>query len=61
MEPFAIWFAGGHIGSIGAVESVILKGCSAAFASAAVSIAFVLETFHGGTDGGHVRGVNVVG
>ena len=61
MEPFAIWFAGGHVGSIGAVKSVILKGCSAAFASAAASIAVVLEAFHGGTDGGHVMGVHVVG
>ncbi len=61
MEPFAIWFAGGHVGSIGAVKGVILRSCAATFASAAVSIAFVLKALHGGADVGHVGGVSIVG
>ena len=61
MEPFAIWFAWCHVGSVGAVKSVVMGGCSTAFASAAVSIAFVLEALHGGAKSGHVGGVDIVG
>ena len=61
MEPFAIWFAWCHVCSIGAVKSVIVRGCPAAFATAAVSIAFVLKALHGRAKGGRVGGICVVG